>query len=497
MTNIIFILRILITFLLISLLPAIALSAEKNNWSTIAKADLSDIYQIIKNQTPVLLDNKNKSYRRWMTNGLSKSFELAETVRDYQSYTYALEYYVNGFHDEHINIDFDIIQQKKIPVLWPGFFVYYHNGNFYVSSYGWKKSGKKGLPPINSKLVQCHGTSPKDLMLHNVFPYKGNPSLEADWVEYATQLFINDGNVWVNYPKQCVFRDSLNKEIIIDLSWDKVLDYINPDLAAYSYNPKFDIVEFDSNAIWVSIPSFSATKKENLDWLKKLVSTATQWRNKKLIVIDVRGNSGGNSQWGEDILTKLYSKQFFSWVQSRKPDGSYNQWRVSTENLNFLKTVGINYIKKTSGINSGPYKYISRVIDHMEIAIKQKKSLVKVNDNNVYSEKTKKSFLNPVKARVIIITDGRCGSSCLSFLDQAIIMPDIIQAGAPTHANSIYTGYRKVKLLSGFAQFGFPMMATINRKRLNNQPYIPKYIFPGDINDTEKLKKWIVKQVGP
>jgi len=129
----------------------------------------------------------------------------------------------------------------------------------------------------------------------------------------------------------------------------------------------------------------------------------------------------------------------------------------------------------------------------MENALKQKETLISIKEHDSNPMKISKEPYNPIKGKVIIITDGRCGSSCLAFLDEATNIPNIILVGKTTHANSIYTAYRKETLSSEFAILGFPMMSTINRKRLSNQPYVPTYIFPDDINYTGKLKKWIIQ----
>lgn len=98
---------------------------------------------------------------------------------------------------------------------------------------------------------------------------------------------------------------------------------------------------------------------------------------------------------------------------------------------------------------------------------------------------------NPVQGNLVIVTDGRCGSSCLTFVEQATNIPDAMLAGSPTYANTYYNEIRFEELPSGLAKFGFPIKVTRNRLRLSNQPYVPQHIFPSDINDTNALQKWI------
>jgi hypothetical protein len=474
--------------------PLICWGSTADNWPSIAKRDLIAIHNIINTQTPGPVDIHDKLYREWMDKGLHQSFQLAETIRSYQSYVYVLKYYVNGFHDEHIIINFNSNIAEHYQKRWAGFITYYNHGIFLVSAYGLHEKENNHLPPVNAKLIQCDGITPKKMASRDIFPYDDNPSLESDWVSMSPWLLIDDGNPWKKIPAQCVFN-SEGKIKTIKLIWQPLPEDIHPENTAYSYHPKFNVAYVDKTSIWISIASFNTAKKENLAGLQKLVFTASQWRNSKKIVIDVRGNGGGNSEWGTKILSALYGENYFSWSQNLHPDYSQEQFRVSKDNLNFLKR-DLSYCENTSGKESDCYKFTANTIHQMEIALEQKKSLTPLQEtNSKHSIKMIQHPNNPVKAKVVVVTDGRCGSSCLTFVGQLINIPGVILVGAPTHADSYYTEIHYAKLPSTFAELGFPMKVMRKRSRLSNQPYIPRYIFPDDINNTKRLKEWIIKKV--
>lgn len=483
--------KIIVTFLFYFLLNT--LSFAESNWSSVAKRDLITINSLISTQTPGAVDKQNPSYQEWMKRGLNLSNELANKAGTYKGYFYTLKYYVNGFHDEHFQLKFK--KPSEDQVLWPGFLVYYQHGHFYVSSYAWNKLNAKKLPPVDARVVECDGLSPEVLMLRNMFPYEGSSQLEADWVGGAPWLLINQGNPWASYPKRCVFV--LNKKnYLVNLDWHLMPQHVNPNKAAYNYQSDFSVAPFGAEGIWVSIPSFNAAKGKSLAGLQALVRMADQWQSKKLIVIDVRGNGGGNSEWGTQILSKLYGESYFLWSQNQHTDRSYDEWRVSKENLNYIKSIDLPYIENSSGENSDVYKNMLSVVRLMESALNKENQFGLVRE--IYqstSVTVTKQPLNPVKGKVIVVTDGRCGSSCLTFIEQALNMPHLLLVGAPTHANTYYNEIRFEKLPSGYAEFGFPMKVTRNRSRLANQPYTPQYIFPGNINDTLKLQKWILQSM--
>jgi hypothetical protein len=363
-----------------------------------------------------------------------------------------------------------------------------------VSAYGWNTKETSHLPPVNAKLIQCDRITPKKMAYRDMFPYDDNPSLESDWVSTSPWLLIDNGNPWKKTPSQCVFNFE-GKIQTIKLIWQPLPEDIHPENAAYSYHPKFNVSSFDTNNTWISIASFNTAKKENLAGLQRLVSTASQWRNNKTIVIDVRGNGGGNSEWGTKILSALYGENYFVWSQNLHPDYSQEQFRVSKNNLNFLKH-DLSYCENTSGKESDCYQFTENTIHQMKIALKQKKSLTPLQaTNSKYAIKITRHSINPVIAQVVVVTDGRCGSSCLTFVGQLINIPGVILVGTPTHADSYYTEIHHEKLPSTFAELGFPMKVIRKRARLSNQPYTPQYLFPDDINDTKRLQEWITKKV--
>ena len=77
-----------------------------------------------------------------------------------------------------------------------------------------------------------------------------------------------------------------------------------------------------------------------------------------------------------------------------------------------------------------------------------------------------------------------------------IIALNVTIIGEPTLADTYYTEVRVKQLPSKLSTLQFPMQVIRNRKRLSNKPYLPRYVFPGNINDTITIKKWVLKNVG-
>jgi len=63
--------------------------------------------------------------------------------------------------------------------------------------------------------------------------------------------------------------------------------------------------------------------------------------------------------------------------------------------------------------------------------------------------------------------------------------------GKTTAADTLYMERRHLKLPSGLAEIWFPIKVYRNRQRGHNEPYSPDIKYPGDLQDTANLKKWI------
>lgn len=327
-------------------------------------------------------------------------------------------------------------------------------------------------------------------MLERIFPYDGNPTLNADWVANTPLLLVDRDNRLVPPLTSCCFAGAV-KETCLKLNMQVLGKDFDARRAAYPYSPQFnDYTFYNGQGVWLSIPSFNAKSEKSAQALQSLVDKAGEWKDKKIIVFDVRGNSGGNSAWGDKVLSKIFGQRYAKQLQNNYKLKAFTEWRVSRGNLHYLKKTMLPHLKNTVGTSSEVYRQINKLVKRMSTARKYKKGVVSVERSKRRARK-KKLGNNPLGAKVILVTDGRCASSCLNFVGELLGIPDILFVGKPTHADTSYTEQRFATVASKRLQIGFPMKITQHRTRKNNEPYTPQFIFPGDINDTVSLQKWL------
>lgn len=466
------------------------------SWQAVARDDLNAIHDLINYQTPAAVDVDNPRIRRWLKYGFDAALQRVSAVRNAQDYYFLLSYYVNGFHDPHIVAKFTSPQvYRQLIRYWPGFLLRYQHKIFTVSAYQHQGDQWPDLPPAGSTLSQCDGLSPADLMKKRVFPYNGHSSEYADWVRYAPLLLIYMPHAWTEALTTCTFIKD-KKSHTVNLQWKPIQKRLDLRKVTYAYQPRFIRQLLEKDVVWVSLPTFAAKQDMITRDLQQVVYNVEKWRKKAYIVFDVRGNTGGNSAWGTRILSHLYGDNFYYWSQGQSPNVHYAQWRVSTENSIYLYRDTLPYVARTLGQDSQQFRYMSRVLDAMVKGLENKESLISVTKDQKYEEPLQKTPpQNPVSANVIVVTDGRCASACLSFIDKLRNLPNIKILGEPTYVDTSYTEIRFEPLPSGFAKLGFPIKMWRGRKRADYEAYQPDLWFPGDINDTDALQTWVLQLI--
>ncbi len=222
--------------------------------------------------------------------------------------------------------------------------------------------------------------------------------------------------------------------------------------------------------------------------IAKLAADRSGWQAAPAIVLDLRGNNGGSSDWSRQIAAVIWGA---ARVASADLGTQTVQWRVSSANIGQLK----NYLAASKADrNSTPDENASmaRKIEALQAAQTAGAELWQPPPEIAAAPVSDATA--PYRGQVIMLTDPGCASACLDAADLWLAL-GAIQVGQETAGDTQYMDIRREVLPSGFARAVVPMKLYRGRKRASNETYAPTYRYAGSLADTTKVQAWVMQLV--
>lgn len=223
--------------------------------------------------------------------------------------------------------------------------------------------------------------------------------------------------------------------------------------------------------------SFYAAVKANLSSI----------RAADVIVIDLRGNGGGNSGFGDRLARILWSDAF---VDAYEPNLGPTIWRVSKLNRDDWAEA-VERADKDPNFAPEDREEFRKILARYDEALAGGEATFKMGGGPA---KRPPAPPNPIKGRVVLLTDFACNSACLDLLDEFTAMPGVVQAGTVTSADTIFMDAILVPSLpSGLSAFAYGRKAWIARPRGSNVPYAPspRLTWKGRPSDDTGIREWL------
>mgnify|MGYP005814200567 CR=1 FL=1 len=480
-------------FFIFSCLYLVCAKAQVNeSWANIAKKDLDYIYQAAKNNHPGYVDKENTYFKNWLEEGYKQGLENSEEASSLMDVMNTLRTYIAGFADGHFGMGFNYEPKYKE---WAGMVMEKQGNGYFVQHVDSDWSTK--LPEITSKLISCDDRSVEQIMAEDILTFRfNNQKLNFPKVRFAPSLFIDDGIGKRQQFKRCEFeiKGALRS---FDIQWRKVTsDKLTIKTHKKAKARRFSFDEFEIKSYWVSLPTFNL---KNLRQITEFKRTIEQVRSispsADLIVLDLRGNGGGNSTRGVEVAKAIYGDEYIDTFRKQNPGKSYALWRASNENYEYISDKLLPRLEKDFGKESDSYRTFAGTSQRMKQAILNGKELVRqITQSNKETSNEYFDFSHKTQAKVIFLTDRRCASACLDFSDLLLKLPSVTHMGQETGADTVYMEVRMLDLPSGLARFTLAQKVYRNRLRKHNESYKPEFYFNGDISDTENVREWLLKQ---
>ncbi|MGH6991773.1 MAG: hypothetical protein ACREEH_00400 [Caulobacteraceae bacterium] len=464
------------------------LPTTPKGWRKAAAEDLVAIHDILRDNSPAMVvDRDSASFRTWLEKGLKEARAGVPKVTDSRGYYFILRGYVGGFRDSHIGFA-PTGWSINLHGLWPGFVLGLRDGRYEVVFRG---ANVKDVPPVGARLLSCDGQSVAQLVAARD-RYDGNFALASGRFYGAPRLLSDMGNPFVTPPKSCKFggRGGEQRFALVWRAPDKAVKVGSQEaLAEMSpHSSKLAIEPWAGRGWWISVPSMTADQDWNGFYAQKK-ARLPELREAPVVVIDVRGNGGGDSAFGDRLIRLLWGDAM---VDARKPDLGPIVWRVSRLNRDNWAEETADAVKDKE-LSAEDKSEMRRILARYDSALAEGDPTFELEGGQ--PSKLAQSGPDLVRGRVVVLTDHACVSACLDLMDEIMALPHVVQAGTTTSADTIFMDLTIVpKLPSGLISFGFGRKAWIRRPRGSNVPYVPakRYTWTGPPPDE---RAWLAEEL--
>ena len=468
-----------------------AQNASAQAWRELTIADVSAAHAIIARNHPAAVPGAGDSaFVRMLREARTGALTRAQDVTSYEGWLATLRAFAVAFGDPHIAL------QPRLSlgsVRWPGFVVARLGDATVVAS---RDSTDSSLPTPGAILVSCDGIATDQYGRSRLGVFRATWDVASQRVRATPFLLVDDGNPFLPPSKQCVVRDQ-GAERTVELRWRTVNVSALQDLlrnASPIGNAGFE-VRRARDGWWIGVQSLGGRVQSVLD---SVGARVTEIRAAPWVVVDVRGNGGGNSEWANRLAIQLVGQERTNAARGlaeRQFAGNLcgTSWRASADVEQTIE----GYIRDMGPrLGEASINQWRRELDSVRVARQQGRELAPAPRACAASAQQNAPNELPaslMKGKLVLLTDHACFSSCLMLagLFRAI---GALHVGEGTDFSTRYMEVRGFPLPSGLgsfatlqkAGFGMPM-------RLG--PFEPEVPYPGRIDDTRAIEAWIADMV--
>lgn len=471
--------------------PGLAAERSADDWRALTLVDVNAAYGLVAQNHPgAAPEMGDGDFLRRLDESGALARERASRVVDFNGYAAALRGFASGLGDRHLGWK---PAQYPGPIRYPGFWIDQKGADWVVVA-----TDDPVAPPTGARLMACDGHAPEALARQRLVGFRADPTVPAQMRRAARWLLIDDGNPFIPLPAHCLFEvNGVVRDL--QLAW-RPIDIPLLNARATALHPRrsagFGVRAFTGGG-WISLEQLS-------DKAAAVVSEVrSRWNElatAPMLVIDLRGNGGGDSSIGDDLARQLFGSRALDRLRSSGARGCNRAvWRASEGNLRTLEA----YQQRFAARGPEVVAAFKAEAEAVRAALAAGRALSGPVDGCLARAAPTGSPVSPVsppddapyRGKVIVLTDGACFSSCLLMVDRFKRL-GAIQAGQPTDAATWYMEVRDEPLPSGLGSFSVLGKVGLGATRRLG-PFVPTALFEGDMTDTAALERWVGATFAP
>lgn len=402
-------------------------------------------------------------------------------VRDAAGYQAVLRYMGATFRDAHVSTQFTM---PPVAARWPGFLVRFDNGRYRVTS-----SRLKGVAD-GEALTACDG-KPVSQWIDTIAHYEvATPAaLETTRMTAALRLLLDRASPLRARPSQCFIG---GREVTLD--WQAApLEELQPDIVSWQGGREGEVSTrmIGADGAWVTLGYFDPADADQASAFHAAIAAAPSLREKRFIILDVRGNGGGPYNWFMGYLRGLYGAAYAD---------HYATARLRIRAVYRLSPAYValddESLAQEDALNTpADLPYEGGTASNDAALARAKAAGEAIFKAAPIAIERGAPPANPVRAKVYVLTDYGCASACIGLVDELKLFPGVDQIGLPTRVDSRSGTSVEIDLPSGLATAYIAAMTRDGRERDDNVPQVPSIRFNGDIRDDQAVERWIIDEV--
>lgn len=435
-------------------------------WRAVAVADVNEAYQAFVENHPGMYDTANPSFPATLAEARDRGLAAAGQVQDRTGYERSLAIFSSVLSDGHALVHATRSQTatQEQTRHWPGFAALWRQDQLFVVT------PDPDSPLANTTIVACDGLETQAFLGDRlrVRNFRGNEA--GQWWVVPSRLFWAIGEPAADQPRRCTFRTAEGRDIERDLEWRPASPEDRSFYSGRVFAPAepIGLHEPRPGVFVIGLGDFQPDEAGRAAYARlyeELNARRDELRAARAVVLDLRGNQGGSSQWSHQVAEILWGVEA---VQTRIPPIVGIDWRTSEGNIAYIRNqVGV---WRERGMTELADDW-TNVATQMEAAAARGEPLWR--DASGRGDAPGAPIESDFERPVYVINWGLCASACLDANDYFGLFDNTRRIGSPTSADSTYMEVRAAPLTSGQGVVVIPNKTWVGRQRGWGEVYDP------------------------
>ncbi len=450
-------------------------------WQDLTRTDVDAALALIETNHPgAASELADAAFRARIAQAREKAEGRIPAVNSISSYNAVMNGLANDFRDGHIWSRGLLSPAKK---RWSGIVMERAGGTWRVAAHD-RLDGEPDLS--DARLVACDRKSADELARASVGEFHADPDTEASMASKGYTLLFDEEASFAPPPRTCTFQlaDGSSAELTLhwrDVALKTLADRIGKTMASGSAG--FGISAYQGG-YWIGLERLDERAAEVVQQVGKQLPAL---RAAPFVVIDLRGNGGGNSRHASDLVGLLVGARRLAAGQRHEPACQGAFWRATPDNAAAIR-------RFAAGLPAERRPELLAKADEIEVTAAKGQAFAPALPACAAKARPlvpARQTLPPsaMKGRLAFVTDRACFSSCLLAVDMLKAV-GALQLGEATDRSTRYMEVREIDLPSGLRTFSTLQKVALGAGDFG--PYQPDRLFPGRMADTDALKAWTV-----